>query len=295
MRRDAVSLAADYAEDCVVESPAWGKLKGRDAVEKVFRAFFAAFPDCLFEFGEFLFVENKIIGTVTMQGTDTGGFLGQPATGQPFRLFLVDLLTVDHQRIVHERRVYDVGGLMSQLASGSAGAEAAQLYKVTLERAQAEHEMRTAAEIQRALMPLASRKGIGFEVVATSRPCRAIGGDFIDYFNLSDGAFAFVLGDVAEKRTGSGAAGRSAAGSLHSQRPSRRRTSEPDSRSQRRARSSRDRIPFCYCSVRRAHTYWPFDVLQRRTQSPSARKDTRHTTPGGRGDGCRNVRAGDVR
>ena len=56
-----------------------------------------------------------------------------------------------------------------------------------------------AAEIQQALMPQALRQGIGYEVAASSRPCRAIGGDFIDYFNLPDGAFAFVLGDVAGK------------------------------------------------------------------------------------------------
>ena len=53
-------------------------------------------------------------------------------------------------------------------------------------------------------MPQALRQGIGYEVAASSRPCRAIGGDFIDYFNLPDGAFAFVLGDVAERGAGRG-------------------------------------------------------------------------------------------
>jgi sigma-B regulation protein RsbU (phosphoserine phosphatase) len=56
-----------------------------------------------------------------------------------------------------------------------------------------------AAEIQQALMPEALRRGMGYEVAASSRPCRSIGGDFIDYFSLPDGAFAFVLGDVAGK------------------------------------------------------------------------------------------------
>jgi len=36
-------------------------------------------------------------------------------------------------------------------------------------------------------------------VAASSRPCRAIGGDFFDYFTLPDGAFAFVVADVAGK------------------------------------------------------------------------------------------------
>jgi sigma-B regulation protein RsbU (phosphoserine phosphatase) len=36
-------------------------------------------------------------------------------------------------------------------------------------------------------------------VAAASMPCRAIGGDFLDYFDLATGGFGFVLGDVAGK------------------------------------------------------------------------------------------------
>lgn len=199
-RRDWSAVAAQYADDCVLESPAWGIVKGRNAVEKVYREFFAAFPDCRFEFGDLFFVENRVIQTLTMHGTDTGGFLGQAATYKPFRFFLVTLYTLNHRLIEHERRVYDVGGLLLQLSTGRDDfAQISQLYKATLERAQTEHEMRMAAEIQQALMPQPLRRGSDYEVAASSRPCRSIGGDFIDYFNLPDGAFAFVLGDVAGK------------------------------------------------------------------------------------------------
>lgn len=44
-RLDPVALAADYADDAVLESPAAGTLVGREAVERSFRAWFAAFPD----------------------------------------------------------------------------------------------------------------------------------------------------------------------------------------------------------------------------------------------------------
>ena len=39
-RLDAAALAANYAEDCVVESPIAGLVTGRDAVERVFRGLF---------------------------------------------------------------------------------------------------------------------------------------------------------------------------------------------------------------------------------------------------------------
>jgi predicted ester cyclase len=81
---DASMLAADYADDCVLESPSWGRVQGRISVEKVFREFFTAFPDCVFEFGELLIVANRAAEIVTIQGTNSGGFFGQAPTGRPF-------------------------------------------------------------------------------------------------------------------------------------------------------------------------------------------------------------------
>jgi phosphoserine phosphatase RsbU/P len=68
-----------------------------------------------------------------------------------------------------------------------------------LRQAQHEHELKIAAELQRALLPESRHQGTGFELAALSAPCRAIGGDFFDYFDVPSGAFAFVLSDVAGK------------------------------------------------------------------------------------------------
>ena len=89
---------------------------------------------------------------------------------------------------------------MLQLAtSGGVVGGAAHLYRTMLVRARMEQDLKIAAEIQRALMPRAHHTGLGFEVAAASSPCRAIGGDFLDYFALPTGAFGFVLGDVSGK------------------------------------------------------------------------------------------------
>jgi phosphoserine phosphatase RsbU/P len=143
---------------------------------------------------------DRIAQTLTLHGTDTGGLFGQRPSGRPFRFFAVTLFTLENRQIVHERRVYDVNGLMWQLANKSGvAAEAAALYSSALARARLEHEVDVAAEIQRALLPEERHDGHGFELAASSRPCRAIGGDFLDYFDLPNGAFGFVLGDVAGK------------------------------------------------------------------------------------------------
>jgi serine phosphatase RsbU (regulator of sigma subunit) len=77
--------------------------------------------------------------------------------------------------------------------------ESARLYREAAEKARMERELQLAAEIQRSLLPEADQSGPHFDVAAASLPCRSIGGDFFDYFNLPDGRFGFALGDVSGK------------------------------------------------------------------------------------------------
>jgi sigma-B regulation protein RsbU (phosphoserine phosphatase) len=77
--------------------------------------------------------------------------------------------------------------------------ENARLYRETLEKARLDQELRTAAQIQQALLPPPRKHGSFFDAMGTSVPCRAIGGDFFEYFDPPGGGFAFALGDVAGK------------------------------------------------------------------------------------------------
>lgn len=77
--------------------------------------------------------------------------------------------------------------------------ENARLYRETLEKARIEHELRIAAEIQRALLPEGSHSGAFYEGSGTSVSARAIGGDFYDMIEMPDGSFGFLVGDVAGK------------------------------------------------------------------------------------------------
>ena len=77
--------------------------------------------------------------------------------------------------------------------------ENARLYREALERAKLDQELKVAAAIQRALLPQSCRSGQFFSSVGSSVPCRAVGGDFFDYIDLTDGRFGFILGDVAGK------------------------------------------------------------------------------------------------
>ena len=66
-------------------------------------------------------------------------------------------------------------------------------------KARVEHEIRTAAEIQQALLPHGRALSARFEAAGSCLPSRTIGGDFLDYFELPGDRLAFVLGDVSGK------------------------------------------------------------------------------------------------
>jgi serine phosphatase RsbU (regulator of sigma subunit) len=77
--------------------------------------------------------------------------------------------------------------------------ENARLYRETLEKARIEHELKIAAEIQRALLPEGTHQGPFFEAAGNSVQARSIGGDFFDMQDMPDGKFGFLVGDVAGK------------------------------------------------------------------------------------------------
>jgi serine phosphatase RsbU (regulator of sigma subunit) len=199
-RLDTAALAVNYTDDCVLESPIGGRVEGRAGVEQIARITFEAFPDFRVEHDETLIVGDRVVVTLTIHGTDTGGLFGFPPTGQRIRVPSVFLLTVRGRQIAHERRTYDFSGFLLQLTGDvTAAVASARLYRGILERAQLDRDVRVAADIQRALLPDRRYRSATVDIAASSVPCRAIGGDFFDYFELADGAIAFVVGDVSGK------------------------------------------------------------------------------------------------
>ena len=65
--------------------------------------------------------------------------------------------------------------------------------------AREEQELRMAAAVQKALLPPRTRSGRTFRSAGASIPCRTIGGDFFETFDLPGGRVGFALGDVAGK------------------------------------------------------------------------------------------------
>lgn len=112
---DAAALAADYADDAVIESPIAGVHTGGLAAEHALRAVFEAFLDRKMRTESLMIDGDRVAQVFAIEGTHIGEFLGLPPTGKPFRHTAVFVYELRNRLIVRERRIYDFTGLLVQI------------------------------------------------------------------------------------------------------------------------------------------------------------------------------------
>jgi len=112
---DAAALAADYADDAVIESPSAGVHTGRAAAEQSLRGVFGAFLDMKVKMEGLVIDGDRVAQALSIEGTHIGAFMGVPPTGKHFRLTAVFLYEIGACQIVRERRIYDFTGLLVQI------------------------------------------------------------------------------------------------------------------------------------------------------------------------------------
>ena len=115
-QHDVATLCDMFSEDVVVESPtAGGTIRGRRRHEELWHAVFNGFPDVVWKAEDLVIEGARAVWITETRGTDTGGFLGLPPTGKPFRMPIVWVCTFDGDKIVRERRIYDFTGMLVQI------------------------------------------------------------------------------------------------------------------------------------------------------------------------------------
>ena len=77
---DAATLAADYADDVVIESPMSGR-HGKADAERYLQAFFDAFMDLKAMFEPPVIDGQHVAVIGTCEGTNVGGLMGLPPSG----------------------------------------------------------------------------------------------------------------------------------------------------------------------------------------------------------------------
>jgi steroid delta-isomerase-like uncharacterized protein len=114
-RHDAAALAAEHIEDGEVDSPLWGKVKGRAAIQHIYSQWFLSFPDAEYVTEHLLINGNEAAQFIKMSGTQKGDFCGLPPTGKRFEMRCAFLFSFADDGIAHETRVYDFIGTLVQL------------------------------------------------------------------------------------------------------------------------------------------------------------------------------------
>jgi sigma-B regulation protein RsbU (phosphoserine phosphatase) len=180
--RDLVRLAGLYADDAVAVSPVFGTVRGAHAIVETWGTLLTTFSDITLDISDILVDGDRIAVLATVNTTDRAGWFGRPATHAPINYRMVLLLTVRQGTIVYDERIYDSAGVLERL-----------------EKARLDKELRTAADVQRALMSRTAHAAPFCEAVGDSVPCRAIGGDFFEFIERPNGDVGIAMGDVSGK------------------------------------------------------------------------------------------------
>ena len=181
-RHDISGMMELYAEDAVAISPVFGEMKGRAAIAATWETLFSTAAEFSVEISHLLVDRDRIAVLGSVEAIDRVGWFGRAATGGPISYRIVLLFTVADGKVVRDERIYDSLGVVERL-----------------EKNRVDKELRTAAEVQRALMTRTARQVRFCESVGDSLPCRAIGGDFFEFLELPSGDAGIVMGDVSGK------------------------------------------------------------------------------------------------
>jgi len=114
-RRDPAALAELYALDGTAESPMYGTLVGRDAIEEAYASFFTSFPDATAEVDSMVIEPPHLAIFSTFTATHVNEFFGLPGTGRRIDFRGARWLQMEGDLIKHERRIYDFTGILVQV------------------------------------------------------------------------------------------------------------------------------------------------------------------------------------
>ena len=115
-RHDAITLAADHAEEAVADSPLWGRTEGRRNIQGLYERWFASFQDLAYTAKALVIDGNQAAQFFTIRATQTAPFAGVPATRRRLEFSGVARFTFGPDGLItHDERLYDVTAVMVQL------------------------------------------------------------------------------------------------------------------------------------------------------------------------------------
>ncbi|MBI2393523.1 MAG: ester cyclase [Deltaproteobacteria bacterium] len=119
---DAKKAAADYSDDAVMATPGMKGMeetKGKAEIEKFFAGLFTGFPDMKIGYSRVFQRGDVLVAEWASAGTNTGEFMGQPATGKKIGFNAASIFWFDaNGKVKREHVYYDAMTMMGQMGQG---------------------------------------------------------------------------------------------------------------------------------------------------------------------------------
>lgn len=112
---------------------------------------------------------------------------------------VIGIIYVDMPDITREFSAEDLSLLTVMANVAAIRIEHARLNEVEQAERMMAKELSQAGEIQKKLLPPRPPKVASMDLAGYNLPCRTVGGDYYDFFNLPDGKVVIAVGDVAGK------------------------------------------------------------------------------------------------
>jgi steroid delta-isomerase-like uncharacterized protein len=110
-----------WADHGVQEEIGTGRTLDRAGSTQGAKDWKAAFPDAQGTIENRIVAGNQAVGEIVWRGTNSGSFMGMPATGKPVQMRAVMVITEEGGKIVRMRHYLDVAGMMAQLGMAPGG------------------------------------------------------------------------------------------------------------------------------------------------------------------------------
>jgi predicted ester cyclase len=179
-------LAPDFVDHNLIP----GQQPGREGYLGAFTEYQAAYSHTRYVIEKQIAEGAEVVTSFSASAThDRGEYMGLAPTGNEFKALLVLI-----HRIVGSK-------ITDEWSQGSGLAELTQqrLEQEMRERERVEQELHVARSIQRASLPNDVPTLEGWEIIHHYQPAREVGGDFYDFFELSNGHLGLLVGDATSK------------------------------------------------------------------------------------------------
>jgi len=104
-----------YAPNFVQHEPSPMQVTSSEALKQYVGGYLAAFPDLHFTIDDLVAEGDKVVWRFTSTGTQTGPFIGMPATGKTGNITGLVMFRLENSRIVEGWVNIDTLGLLQQL------------------------------------------------------------------------------------------------------------------------------------------------------------------------------------